>query len=79
MSEILQNILAGLIVSVAVGYVLLRFCRLIRGNSTGHCGGCSGCHTSNNSAQPPKGESLCGKTLYPHELGRTGDSRRPVS
>ncbi len=50
MSEMFQNALAGLIVAGAVGYLLLRLWRLVRGSSQGRCGGCSAC-------QLPQGRS----------------------
>lgn len=46
MNEVVQYTLTGAIVALAVGYVLRRAWRLLRGKSLGKCGGCSKCSTS---------------------------------
>ena len=43
MNELMQYILTAAIVALAVGYVLRRTWRLLRGKSLGKCGGCSKC------------------------------------
>ncbi len=43
MNEVVQHIMAGTIVTLAVGYVVRRAWRLLRGKSRGMCGGCRGC------------------------------------
>ncbi len=40
----MQNIIAGLIVAAAFGYIMLRLWRLVRGGDSGQCGRCSACH-----------------------------------
>ena len=79
MAEVLQNTLAGLIVSVAVGYVLLRLWRLVRGDSPGHCGGCSGCHVSDQGGQAPDRESPYVNIVNPREFEQPANSRRGSS
>ncbi len=45
MNELVQYSVTGAIVALAVGYVLRRAWRLLRGKSSGKCGGCRKCST----------------------------------
>ena len=80
MGDILHDFIAGLIVAVAIGYVLVRLWRSLRGGSPGPCGGCSTCDVANDCNDggrkshdvdfPP---APCGST--PDRMSRRVDKR----
>ncbi len=70
----MQEIIAGLIVIAAFGYVVLRFWGLVRGDSRNACGKCSGCCGDNGASSDLEDAERCSSPIFPRELLKPMDT-----